>query len=58
MDHMRYVIGVKEAPMFARVKKVGTYEYIQIVENHRKDKKSVQRVIGTPAKDGSAAGQG
>jgi hypothetical protein len=55
---MRYVIGVKEAPMFARVKKVGTYEYIQIVENHRKDKKSVQRVIGTPAKDGSAAGQG
>lgn len=33
--------------MFARVKKVGSYEYLQIVENHRKNKKSVQRVIAT-----------
>jgi transposase len=33
--------------MFARVKKVGTYEYLQIVENKRKDAKSVQRVIAT-----------
>jgi len=33
--------------MFARVKKAGAYEYLQIVENHRKDKKSVQRVIAT-----------
>jgi transposase len=37
----------KEMPMFARVKKAGAYEYLQIVENHRKDKKSVQRVIAT-----------
>jgi transposase len=33
--------------MFARVKKVGPYEYLQIVENRREDKKSVQRVIAT-----------
>jgi transposase len=33
--------------MFARVKKVGSYEYLQIVENHRENKKSVQRVIAT-----------
>lgn len=33
--------------MFARVKKAGRYEYLQIVENRRKDKKSVQRVIAT-----------
>jgi transposase len=37
----------KETPVFARVKKAGSYEYLQIVENHRKDKKSVQRVIAT-----------
>ena len=28
--------------MFARVKKVGPYEYLQIVENRREDKKSRQ----------------
>ena len=33
--------------MFARIKKVGPYEYLQIVENRREDKKSVQRVIAT-----------
>jgi len=33
--------------MFARVKKAGRYEYLQIVENRREDKKSVQRVIAT-----------
>ena len=33
--------------MFARVKKVGPYEYLQIVENRRQNKKSVQRVIAT-----------
>jgi transposase len=33
--------------MFARVKKVGPYEYLQIVENRREDKKSKQRVIAT-----------
>ena len=33
--------------MFARVKKTGPYEYLQIVENRREDKKSRQRVIAT-----------
>jgi len=33
--------------MFARVKKAGPYEYLQIVENRWKDKKSRQRVIAT-----------
>lgn len=33
--------------MFARVKKTGPYEYLQIVENHREDRKSRQRVIAT-----------
>lgn len=31
--------------MFARVKKVGKYEYLQIVENYRESKKTKQRVI-------------
>jgi len=33
--------------MFARVKKSGKYEYLQIVENHKVDKKPRQRVIAT-----------
>lgn len=33
--------------MFARIKKSGKYQYLQIVENHREGKKTVQRVIGT-----------
>jgi transposase len=33
--------------MFARVKKSGRYEYLQIVENRRDGKKTVQRVIAT-----------
>jgi len=33
--------------LFARVKKTGPYEYLQIVENHREDRKSRQRVIAT-----------
>ena len=33
--------------MFARVKKSGRYEYLQIVENRRVEGKSVQRVIST-----------
>lgn len=33
--------------MFIRIKKVGNYEYLQIVENKKIDKKSRQRVIGT-----------
>ena len=33
--------------MFARVKKAGLYQYLQIVENRRENKKSVQHVIAT-----------
>lgn len=33
--------------MFARVKKAGSYEYLQIVENRREGKKTAQRVIAT-----------
>jgi len=33
--------------MFARVKKTGPYEYLQIVENRREEGKSKQRVIAT-----------
>ena len=33
--------------MFARIKKSGKYEYLQIVENRREDKRSVQCVIAT-----------
>jgi len=33
--------------LFARVKKTGPYEFLQIVENHREDRKSRQRVIAT-----------
>lgn len=33
--------------MFARIKKSGKYEYLQIVENKRVNKKSKQRVIAT-----------
>lgn len=33
--------------MFARVKKSGKYQYLQIVENRRQGKKTIQRVIAT-----------
>jgi hypothetical protein len=33
--------------MFARIKKSGRYQYLQIVENRRKGSKVTQRVIGT-----------
>lgn len=33
--------------MFARTKKSGKYEYLQIVENHREGSKVNQRVIAT-----------
>ena len=44
------IIGVslKGRPlMFARVKKSGKYQYLQIVENRRQGKKTIQRVIAT-----------
>ena len=33
--------------MFARVKKTGPYEYLQIVENRREGKKTIQRIVDT-----------
>ena len=33
--------------MFARIKKSGRYQYLQIVENRRFGAKTVQRVIAT-----------
>lgn len=33
--------------MFARVKKTGPYEYLQIVENRREGKKTIQRIVAT-----------
>jgi hypothetical protein len=36
-----------EAPMFARVKKSGKYQYLQIVENRKIKGKVIQRVIAT-----------
>jgi len=35
------------ASVFARVKRVGPYEYLQIVESRREEKKNRQRVIAT-----------
>src|SRR4030042_1469308 len=37
----------KEAPLFARIKKSGEYQYLQIVENRKKKGKVKQRVIAT-----------
>jgi transposase len=36
-----------EAPVFARIKKSGQHQYLQIVENHREGPKTIQRVIAT-----------
>jgi len=41
------VVSSEEATMFARVKKSGTNQYLQIVENRRENGKVVQRVIST-----------
>jgi hypothetical protein len=38
---------IKEAPIFARIKKSGRYQYLQIVENRRQGSKVTQRVIAT-----------
>lgn len=37
----------KKTAIFARVKKSGPCEYLQIVENRREGKKTIQRVIAT-----------
>ena len=44
--------------MFARIKKAGRYEYLQIVENRREDGKSVQRVIATVGRMDQLKGKG
>ena len=44
--------------MFARIKKAGRYEYLQIVENRREDKKSVQRIIATVGRIDHLKGNG
>jgi transposase len=41
------VVSTEEATMFARVKKSGNNQYLQIVENRREKGKVVQRVITT-----------
>lgn len=33
--------------MFARVKKTGPYEYLQLVENRREGKETIQRIVAT-----------
>ena len=33
--------------MFARIKKSGQHQYLQVVENRREGKKTIQRVIAT-----------
>ena len=43
----KYGVTGKERPMFARLKKTGHYEYLQIVENRREGKKTIQRVVAT-----------
>ena len=45
-DIMGVSLG-REAPMFARVKKSGQYQYLQIVENRKVSGRVSQRVIGT-----------
>ena len=45
--------------MFARVKGTGKYRYLQLVENHREGKRTVQRVLHTLGRvDELAAGGG
>jgi transposase len=41
------VSNKKEAPLFARIKKSGKYQYLQIVENRKEKGKVKQRVIAT-----------
>jgi transposase len=47
--HYSYISGVllRRRPMFARIKKSGKYQYLQIVQNRREGHKTVQRVIAT-----------
>src|SRR4030043_2234203 len=37
----------RSGPMFARIKKSGQHQYLQIVENRREGPKTIQRVIAT-----------
>jgi len=40
-------VSRKETPMFARIKKTGKYQYLQIVENNKVKGRVKQRVIAT-----------
>jgi len=40
-------VSYKGDLMFARLKKSGKYQYLQIVENRREGRRTVQRVIAT-----------
>lgn len=40
-------VSFKEAPVFARIRKSGTYQYMQIVESNKVKGKVTQRVIAT-----------
>jgi len=40
-------VSLNGGPMFARIKKSGQHQYLQIVENHREGSKTIQRVIST-----------
>jgi hypothetical protein len=33
--------------MFVRVKRAGSHEYLQLVENHREGKRTRQRIVAT-----------
>jgi transposase len=44
--------------MFARIKKSGQHQYLQIVENHREGSKTVQRVISTIGRMDQLQGKG
>ena len=44
--------------MFARVKKSGKYQYLQIVENRKVKGKVKQRVIATIGRHGPSPGKG
>jgi PAS domain S-box-containing protein len=46
-NNLKYGVSFKENKMFARVKKSGRNEYLQLVENNRENNKISQRVVAT-----------
>ena len=47
MAYLGSVLNLGGIPIFARVKKSGKYQYLQIVENNKEKGKVKQRVIAT-----------